>query len=515
MFIVAAALSCAAETPPTAPEWIPLLQGNKLQGWSVKVDGKPDAKIGSVAALKDGVLTGYPDADGPKPAAALVHERVFSNYLVSLEYEWAAKPAESKAPNAGLLYQSSALDDLSHSVWPRSLQAQIKTGATGDLIFMGTGGYSWVNPDGPSGKAFTALLPERGGLTTFAVSSANANFGKLPPQETENGWNRLDVVVHGSASVSQFVNGTLRLRAMHLKNPDGSPRVEGRIGLQLEGAPIRYRNLRVRPLQPPLAVSESLVVLSNLRDVSQSTRTVVVTNPGPAPVRLEHMLIGTQSPQFAAIPASDAPAVLPAGGRTTFEILFNPTLNIGVPRASAGLQIGPAELGAFIVLQGLPLASESVSDEPSLANLCDALALVRDEPAEETSPSLLAAREGPVVVTPLARFSKAGSLSVSWRAGATGKDIPIALLASLEGASDAHKTLFPPIAGGVSKVEFSPGAEVFNLKVGDRLTRVRTQPVRSCQFRELKDARLLAYDLDGDGDFQDVVLLVENVKTTP
>jgi hypothetical protein len=103
------------------------------------------------------------------------------------------------------------------AVWPYSVQVQVKTGATGDLI----------SQDG--------LL--------FAPGDTNLTLKKrMPANENPAGeWNSTDIYCRG-ASIEVFVNG---LRQNFV---DKLPVDSGRIALQMEGYPVDFRNLWLQPL---------------------------------------------------------------------------------------------------------------------------------------------------------------------------------------------------------------------------------------------------------------------------
>jgi hypothetical protein len=68
--------------------------------------------------------------------------------------------------------------------------------------------------------------------------------------DTLEGWNSVEVIVEGAAA-SHRVNGREVNRLWDLRWPDGTPATEGRLALQVEGAEVRYRNVRLSPLSWP------------------------------------------------------------------------------------------------------------------------------------------------------------------------------------------------------------------------------------------------------------------------
>jgi hypothetical protein len=192
-------------SPPPAGS-VQLWNGHDLTGW-VSFFKAGVAKPVQFWKASDGVLH-----LAKTSAGYLRTEKSFANYRLHVEWRWPG-PVKAGTNNSGIFVLQHAPD----AVWPYSVQVQVKTGATGDLI----------SQDG--------LL--------FAPGDTNLTLKKrMPANENPAGeWNSTDIYCRG-ASIEVFVNG---LRQNFV---DKLPVDSGRIALQMEGYPVDFRNLWLQPL---------------------------------------------------------------------------------------------------------------------------------------------------------------------------------------------------------------------------------------------------------------------------
>jgi hypothetical protein len=189
-----------------APNSVQLWNGHDLTGWVTFFKAGAETPLHFWSA-SDGVLH-----LAKTPAGYLRTEKSFANYCLHVEWRWPG-PAKSGTNNSGIFVMQRAPD----AVWPYSVQVQVKTGSTGDLIAQG-------------GLTFT---PGNTNLTLKKMAPANEN----PAGE----WNSTDIYCR-SASIEVFENG---LRQNFV---DKLPADSGQIALQMEGYPIDFRNLWLQPL---------------------------------------------------------------------------------------------------------------------------------------------------------------------------------------------------------------------------------------------------------------------------
>ena len=140
---------------------------------------------------------------------------------------------------------------------------------------------------------------------------------------------------------------------------------------------------------------------------------------------------------------------------------------------------------------------------------------------------MVRASDGPVRVTPIARFSPPGEIPLRWHARGDATRHPIATLAGSNEKPDAHQCLLPPWTEGTPTASFDPGTAPFSLVAetnhGDipldpkhSATKVthpaRVFPVHTFLGTPVTDAVLVGFEEATNGDYQDALFLIENVR---
>ena len=191
---------------PAAPPAgsVSLWNGRDLSGWVVFLKNDAPPPPGFFKAGDDGVLR-----FAAKSTGYVRTRQSFTNYRLHVEYRWPDKIA-----NSGIFVHVRAPDVL----WPYSVQSNLKLDMTGDLI-----------PQG--GFAFNG--------STETVKKSGA-FNEKPAGE----WNGCDIFCRED-SIEVFVNGERKNFVEKISANSGG------IALQLEGAPIEFRNLWLQELAPP------------------------------------------------------------------------------------------------------------------------------------------------------------------------------------------------------------------------------------------------------------------------
>jgi hypothetical protein len=529
--------------------WKSLFNGRDLDGWSVAIEKTPvgtDPK-GHIV-VRDGNIHMYADTpeDQRGDFGVIVTDGTYSRFHFDFEYAWGPKkfePRKEMLRDAGLLYHIADPNKRTWGIWPVSMECQIQEGDTADLVFLKVRGLTWMHPDPNNfpGQGEAGLLPESGGTPLFCNQQDHHYVGRYPVYDTLEGWNRVEAIVHGSESAVHLVNGQIRSRLFRLTDDEMKPLSSGHIALQLEGAEIKYRNIRIRELAPPLAPASRYVALSQVRGLNPATTELEIHNPGPAPVALDLALTGSHPQLFQASLTTGTPATLPPNGKTRVRIDFKPAADTSPARYSAGLQVGPADLGTFVVLQGISLAAPEGNNEPPLQRITDALGipikvggsgLHLDTKAPSigsgvAATALVRASAGSVRVTPVARFSPPGEIPLRWHARGDTTRHPIATLAGSNENPDAHQCLFPPWTEGTPTASFDPGTAPFSLvaETGHgaipldpkhSTTKVthpaRVFPVHTFLGTPVTDAVLVGFEEATNGDYQDALFLIENVR---
>lgn len=528
-------------TPMTASEWRELFNGRDLDGWTVTLEGKPEGEDpDKLVQVRDGMIHMYADTDPELkvPFGVITHEGTFSRFHLTLEYRWLEKrfaPRKEALRDAGLLYHASATD----KIWPDSLEYQIQEGDSADIVFLGRHGWTWAHPEpgkAPEGQGKAGMLPERGGIVTH---SRQGNYlGRYPEHDHLKGWNRVDVVVHADESAEHFLNGHTRARLVDFSHPDGSPLKSGKICLQLEGAELQYRGVRIRELAEPLRADRPQVALSAVKDQPARDGIIVVNNPRDTKLAAGLSVVGADADAFSV----HAPSVeLESGASMEVTVRFRPVRGAG--RYSAGLRIGSPEEGTFVVLQGVGLAAFEGKNEPTLQSIVHALgipvdvggtALELDTKAPVigggvAAPYFRKAGDGPVRVTALARFSPRAVTPFGFVRKGTTDLVEAGKLADSSGRADAHQSLFPPVVDDVRSFDPGDADFAFYMKAHQYTSftdpalpteakiahTARIYPATRLLGRNLEHAYLVGFEEAANGDYQDALFLLENVEPAP
>lgn len=527
--------------PTLAGEWTPLFNGRDLDGWTTTIaDLEPGNDPQRYVQVKHGEVHMYPDVEeGTKvPFGVITHERGFSRFQFRFEYRWLGKrfpPRADKLRDAGVIYH---VKDIS-KIWPAGVECQVQEGDTGDIVLINCGGTTWMHPEpgaAPEGQGDPGMLPENGGLVRVFEPSW-PYVGRFEEADSPSEWNRVVITVHGADSAVHEVNERLLARIEDMVDRQGAALGSGRISLQLEGAQIAYRNIEVRELDEPAAADRRLASFSAVSGQKARGQVVTIANPRDTELATETKIIGADADAFRIV---GSPASLAAGAKGTWKIEFHP--NRGAGRYSAGLQVGDVADGAFVVLQGVALDAFEGKNEPPLQRVVHALGIPLDVGGGKLELDTKAAKIGggaevarftaasgaKVRVTPVARFSPPGATPIGI-VTADGQTRDIARLAdSSAELPDAHQCLMPPFDGGRDVVEFSAPDEPFAFfmrghkylsstdpKPDDGAPiphTARVYPVTRFQGRPMKDAWLVGFEEASNGDYQDAVLLIENVR---
>ncbi|HSW45037.1 MAG TPA: DUF1080 domain-containing protein [Phycisphaerae bacterium] len=192
------------------PQGVELFNGRDLSGWTFVLD-QPGVGMDDVWSVKDGVLS----CKG-KPAGYLRTLKDYESYVLDVEWRW---PDPEHPGNNGVLVHTSTPGVL--GVWPKSIEVQLANGAAGDFWIIGTE------------LTVTDIEKRRKGRRHLRlVDDVEKPLGE---------WNHIEITCRGN-EVLVKVNGTLVNHATDCNVTSGA------ICLQSEGAPIEYRNIRLRPL---------------------------------------------------------------------------------------------------------------------------------------------------------------------------------------------------------------------------------------------------------------------------
>ncbi|WP_147264145.1 OmpL47-type beta-barrel domain-containing protein [Desertihabitans brevis] len=276
-------------------------------------------------------------------------------------------------------------------------------------------------------------------------------------------------------------------------------------------------------------VSTDSVTMSATLNTEQPTDSTQITlhNTGDEPVAVTAALRGAHAGQFSV----GTPGTVAAGGEKALTIGFDPSGSVGVRTAELVLST-PDGVTRTVALRALAFQGQEGGEEPPLQLVLDALELEvtagwsglagGTDPApkgdEVLAPLFERAGDGPVTMRPVAAFAPQEDLPFGWYT-AEGSQVTTHQVGSI--ANGQLQTLHPGTAAG-SQTEFDPGEEEFGLyyfsNTFDRtgytedarndsggLHRARTYPLGGDRF-------LVAFEDAANGDYQDYVFVVENVR---
>jgi hypothetical protein len=234
MFLISAAAlffaNCASVR--TAEKPIQLISGNdRAPFYSFLRDFGVDKDPDQVFTLTNGVLR----ISGQHYGYLATRQTNFSNFKLVAEFKWGEKtwaPRENNARDSGVLVHFVGKD----VVWPKSIEAQIIEGGTGDILVV-SGALLTVNgvTKGPAIARF-----DRPGRNPWKDEKGFRGPNEIEKPAGE--WNQMEVLCDGD-KVAVTVNGHKTL-----EGTNASP-TSGKILVQSEGAEIFFRRLDVYPLK--------------------------------------------------------------------------------------------------------------------------------------------------------------------------------------------------------------------------------------------------------------------------
>ena len=184
-----------------------LFNGWSLDGWHIYLK-ESDANPKKVFKVKDGAILCTGD-----PFGYIRTTEKYDDFKLSLEWKW-----PGKAGNSGVLLRINGED----KIWPLCMEAQLKSTRAGDFVGMGCEYNEYKGKK----DSFFKVVPRK-----------NETNEKAP-----GGWNTYEILCKGG-TIELKVNGLLQNKATGVKLE------KGYIGLQSEGAPIMFRNIKLTPLQ--------------------------------------------------------------------------------------------------------------------------------------------------------------------------------------------------------------------------------------------------------------------------
>jgi hypothetical protein len=271
---------------------------------------------------------------------------------------------------------------------------------------------------------------------------------------------------------------------------------------------------------------------------TSTQQTVTLQNSSDAPVQLNGVTFSPGA-AFGLVSPPAFPRLLDPGASLNLSVKLLPGQSTGVLRATLRA-VGDGAVGE-VKLVGLRANGLEGDNEPPLAQIVKALdygvnvgssSLILGTGAgpigdEVAAPLFERASAAPVTLRPVARYSPDGPSA--YGTFVLAGDVARTQVRGTM-AAGGHQTLNPPLQVG-SQTTFDPGSQPFGIYLAangkyptqdtftlDRLnsgtTRhaVRTYPLKDSSGTVVKNSYLLAFEPSANGDYQDAVFVLENVR---
>ncbi len=251
VFLLAGLLTCTAIISVPAQDrkdWIPLFNGNDLEGWHPKIKGYPlDKNYGNTFRVEDGLLKvaydRYEDFDSR--FGHIFYETPFSYYRLKLEYRFTGDQAPNGPGwafrNSGIMIHCQAPETMAESQdFPISIEVQLLGGD-------GSNERPTANVCTPG----THIVMDGDLEEQHCIQSGSETYHG-------NRWVEIEVVVYGDSLIQHYVEGN---KVLEYSNPqigggvvndylewakkDGMALTEGYISLQSESHPVDFRNVEL------------------------------------------------------------------------------------------------------------------------------------------------------------------------------------------------------------------------------------------------------------------------------
>ena len=202
--------TASAAVPRDDQGFTPLFNGKDLTGWTTFLDPKKSATPDEIWSIKDGVIRCEGTVNG-----YLITTDEYENYVLKLDWRW----PDAKVGNSGVFVHVVGPD----TIWPKGVEAQLQNGRAGDFWLVGD---FKLNVD-------SARQDPRVGRHYFRMKD---------DVEKPNGeWNTYEITCKGD-KVTLVINGVT------VNEGTKAELSKGKILLQSEGAPIEFRNIRIKKL---------------------------------------------------------------------------------------------------------------------------------------------------------------------------------------------------------------------------------------------------------------------------
>ncbi len=306
-------------------------------------------------------------------------------------------------------------------------------------------------------------------------------------------------------------------------------------------APGQARAFDVAKMREDLQVTPLEVVFSGVPGANASEESVGVRNIGPTPVKITGMEVrGADALVFRIVNPPTFPVQLASGKSLSVNVAFAPGHEVepGVHRAMLHIFEGGDE-GPPVDLAALVARGKQGENEPPLAQVIEALGFATNpggtqlklgigpEPIgdEVKAPRFVRSKATSVSMYPVARYSPDEPVPYGYYTGGTSPELhQLGVI-----AKGQEQTLNPDLEAD-GKTTFDPGDEPFGvfvktkahgtftedkLNIGPTKHACRVYPLKERGGARIPDAYIVAFEEASNGDYQDFVFVIWNVKAAP
>jgi len=248
--------------------WVSLFNGKDLSGFYAALGGEvyQDPKAKGIFWVDDndniatsGKITGH-----------LATKEKYSHYRFHAEIKFDKTHAQFKfdekgndieSLNAGLLYHIREDAPKLNGIFPRSIEFQGDKKGLGEVWTISDVWVTTTKAPTPVRSNWrykdTAPIYKEGGVVVQHGDPQGRHMMGSSNPYTDGKWNTMELYVRGGDSTVHIANGEIVFKAWNLRVADddspmdfSDPLSEGHIGLQSEGAPVRYQNIYIQELHP-------------------------------------------------------------------------------------------------------------------------------------------------------------------------------------------------------------------------------------------------------------------------
>ena len=293
---------------------------------------------------------------------------------------------------------------------------------------------------------------------------------------------------------------------------------------------------RLEKMREPLEVLPLELFFSGVRGVATSSESVTIRNTGDESVAVSDLVIvGAQATTFKLTNLPALPTLLRPSLSVTVGVGFAPPADAepGVHRARLRIVRSSEDDGPPCDMSALVSKGTDLASEPPVQQILETLGYApetglaapaaADSGGQGLSGLFQHAKPGNVGLYVVARYSQDEASSYGTYVVQNGKPV----LKSMGAIAKGHNQTLNPELEGEGQTSFDPGEAAFGIYArlpkrtlyseGQRNSEaakdaMRIYPLRSRGGAPVPDAMLVVVDEDGDGDFQDYVFTLVNVK---